>query len=306
MALNLRDANIVNELALHLYDFLPGSGNQNTAFPIAATRVGIGHFWQGGSKQPAIVALLTSTLERQRHKITDLIQEVVRQSITWRRNKGNPLTREEIAELNRLLAKLNFKIPDLHDADFLDSLPSQDSAPATAQPTQTQIADVTRSKLREDLLQVSQLPPQARGLAFEGFLCDLFEAFALSPRKAFKLAGEQIDGSFKLNNEVYLLEAKWQAPKIGQAELLTFAGKVQSKAEWTRGLFISDSGFTDEGLQAFGNGRRTNIICLDGLDLYHIIEGRLSLIDVLDAKTRRAAETNRAHVPVRELFASVV
>ncbi|KKK83668.1 hypothetical protein LCGC14_2791050 [marine sediment metagenome] len=48
--------------------------------------------------------------------------------------------------------------------------------------------------------------------------------------------------------------------------------------------------------------RRTNIICADGFDLHQVVHNRLSLIDVLDGKLRRAAETNQAFVPVRELL----
>ncbi len=100
----------------------------------------------------------------------------------------------------------------------------------------------------------------------------------------------------------YLVEAKWQAGRTGQSDLLTFSGKVSGKATWTRGLFISNSGFSVDGLKAFGTGRRTNIICADGLDLHQVVINRLSLIDVLDEKLRRAAETNLAFVPVRDLL----
>jgi hypothetical protein len=68
---------------------------------------------------------------------------------------------------------------------------------------------------------------------------------------------------------------------------------------------VSYSGFTDEGLDAFGRGRSTNIVCLDGLDLHHVLEGALSLVEVVRAKERAAARTGRAFVPVRELFLSV-
>ncbi len=37
-----------------------------------------------------------------------------------------------------------------------------------------------------------------------------------------------------------------------------------------RGLFISFGGFTEEGIHAFGRGRR--IIGMDGRDLYHSLE----------------------------------
>jgi len=83
--------------------------------------------------------------------------------------------------------------------------------------------------------------------------------------------------------------------------LLTFSGKVSGKATCSRGLFISNSGFSMEGLEAFGTGRRTNIICIDGLDLHEVVHNRLSFVDVVEEKLRRAAETNRSFVSVRDL-----
>lgn len=119
------------------------------------------------------------------------------------------------------------------------------------------------------------------------------------------MIGEQIDGSFELPPETFLLEARWRDSRGGQADLLTFAGKVDGKAQWSRGLFVSYSGFSDDGLHAFAQGRRTGIICMDGLDLTQVLSGGLNLIEVIQRKKRRAAETGRAFVPVRELFASV-
>jgi hypothetical protein len=147
-----------------------------------------------------------------------------------------------------------------------------------------------------------QLPPTPRGFAFERFLDDIFAVFNLAPRKSFRLVGEQIDGSFHLANETYIVEAKWQAPQIGNRELQAFAGCVRTKAIWSRGLYISYSGFSEEGLIAFGQGDATRIICLDGLDLWQIIEKKLDLPEVLSLKTRRAAETGRAFFAVRDLF----
>jgi restriction endonuclease Mrr len=163
------------------------------------------------------------------------------------------------------------------------------------------LSDKRAHKLAERLIEVSRLEPQRRGLQFEGFLNELFEAHGLAPRNAFRLAGEQIDGSFKLHPETYLVEAKWHGPRIGFADLMTFSGKVAGKAAWARGLFVSNSGFSAEGLEAFTRGRQTNLICVDGLDLYEVLSRQVSLIEVLEAKARRAAETNRAFVAVREL-----
>lgn len=119
-------------------------------------------------------------------------------------------------------------------------------------------------------------------------------------QEPFRLRGEQIDGSFQLASEIYLLEAKWHGPPIGVAELHTFHGKIEQKAAWTRGLFVSNSGFTEDGLAAFGRGKR--VICMDGLDLYDMLNREISLTQVLERKVRRAAETGAPFMRIRDLF----
>jgi hypothetical protein len=171
--------------------------------------------------------------------------------------------------------------------------------PAVSGPT---VACGQHEHLEVLLREVMNLPPSPRGFAFERFLNELFAAFGLSPRQSFRLDGEQIDGSFHLASETYLVEAKWQDPPIGNRELQAFAGSVRTKATWSRGLYISYSGFSEEGLTAFMRGDATRIICLDGLELWQVIHNKLDLSQVFSSKTRRAAETGKAYVPVRDLF----
>ena len=163
-----------------------------------------------------------------------------------------------------------------------------------------QIAEDISKKLISRLLEVTALLPQKRGYGFERFLKGLFDAYGLSARASFRLAGEQIDGSFVMHNETYLLEAKWQNSPTGVADLHTFQGKLGEKASWTRGLFVSNSGFSNEGLGAFGRGKR--LVCMDGFDLSEMLNLRLSFVDVLEAKIRYAAETGCPFMSVRELF----
>jgi hypothetical protein len=295
-----REAQTVEDLADLLYDFLPGSGNNRTAFPLAAAQAGVGDLWVPGSKRPAIVQLLTAALEQRRSCFTKLILAIVRQAMTYRRGKGNPLSREEIDRLNFLLPGVQFKIPELLDPSFLSSFASAKAWEPTPQASST-LSEAKAQELATLLIEITKLDPQARGLRFEGFLNELFAGFGLAPRGSFRLIGEQIDGSFKLHGQTYLVEAKWHGPQIGFADLMTFSGKVAGKASWSRGLFVSNSGFTAEGLEAFARGRQTNLICADGLDLYEVLSRRVSLIDVLEEKARRAAETNRAFVAVRDL-----
>ena len=150
------------------------------------------------------------------------------------------------------------------------------------------------------MIGLTQLSAQARGYAFESLLRDLFNVFGLEAREPFRLKGEQIDGSFVLQGEIYLVEAKWQAAPTGVADLNTFHGKLEQKAAWARGLFVSNSGFTEDGLAAFGRGKR--VICMDDLDLFETLSRELPLNHVMDRKVRRAAETGQPFARVRDLF----
>ncbi len=300
----MKEAGAVAALANLLYGFLPGSGNNATAFPLAAQKVGVAEFWPGGSKLPAVTQLLTLTLERKRGQFCALIVEVVKQSMTWR-GKREPLTRAEVDQLNMLLPSVGFKIPQLLDEGFLATLAGSPVAPAPASPAPS--AAVTPepaalTALANRLLDLSGLAPQARGFAFEGFLTDLFQTYGLAPRGSFRpREGEQIDGSFELDNDTYLVEAKWKNEPTAAADLHILAGKLASRPTWSRGLFISYSGFTLPGLDAFHQGR-SSIICMDGFDLHQTLSRQLPLDRVIARKARRAVETGHVFVPVRDLF----
>lgn len=53
----------------------------------------------------------------------------------------------------------------------------------------------------------------------------------------------------------------------------------------------NDSGFTLDALIAFGKAKR--VICMDGLDLFDMLDRELPLDQVIARKARRAAETGR-------------
>lgn len=180
---------------------------------------------------------------------------------------------------------------------FGGSLPGK--APATAS-TSAVASESVLALLKERLIEISKMQPNPRGYAFEAFLKNVFDAYGLAGKAAFRLTGEQIDGSFEFGHETYLLEAKWQNDKTAAKDLRDFQGKVEGKANWARGLFVSNSGFTEEGLQSFGNGKRS--ICMDGLDLYEILNNRRCFVEVLRLKVRAAAETGRPYMSVRDLF----
>ena len=210
----------------------------------------------------------------------------------WEYRQASSVT-ADYPELKHSVRAANFRI-----IERLGGSPPEPPAPAATERKQRVDAAVT-SALAARLIEVSKMDPQARGYAFEKFLKDVFDAYGLSARASFRLKGEQIDGSFVLDDQTYLLEARWRNARVDVETLRAFNAKVEDKASWSRGLIISQSGFTEDGLHAFGPGK--SVVCMNGLDLHEILSGRLNLAEVIALKVRRAAETGVAFVPVRDL-----
>ncbi len=177
--------------------------------------------------------------------------------------------------------------------------PPQASKPKPSNEVKTIDASLSADIFKE-LIALSSLEPHPRGYAFERYLKNLFDINGLNGRASFRLVGEQIDGSFELDGETYLLEAKWTNKPISSADLRSFNAKVEDKAAWSRGLFISNSGFSEDGLKAFGKGK--SIICMDGLDMSEMLMNNRSFAEVVSRKVRRAAETGNPFVRVRDLY----
>ena len=158
------------------------------------------------------------------------------------------------------------------------------------------------NELKIQFLQMngSSADPQARGYEFEKFLNALFELWDLSPRAAYSLQHEQIDGAFTFRTDDYILEARWQADPLQPKDLNDFRAKVDGKARNTLGLCISISGYT-EGAITQHSRSQTPLVLMDGTDLMPILEGRIELKEVLERKRRHAAETG---IPMYRVYRS--
>jgi hypothetical protein len=206
----------------------------------------------------------------------------------------------EYREAIRQRARRDEDVPNAHGRllELINRI--QGHATHAAQPAAPAFDRAKLLLVRGEFDALAKMLPQQRGYGFEKFLKDAFTFYGLEARGAFRLVGEQIDGSFVLGQETYLLEAKWQNPQTSIGDLHAFHGKVEQKAAWARGLIVSYAGFSPDGLLAFGRGKR--VICMDGLDLHDALTREIPLNHVLERKVRRAAETGESMIPVRELF----
>ena len=143
--------------------------------------------------------------------------------------------------------------------------------------------------LLHDFLQLAQggITPQKRGYEFEKFLKRLFDHQNIEMSNKFRIVGEEIDGSFKYDGENYIVEAKWQDSSISTEALYKFAAKADGKM-YGRGVFISVNAYSKEGLPALITGKHIKTILVDGEDLTMVLEGRVSLSQMLDVKIRAA------------------
>jgi hypothetical protein len=303
MNLSLADTQAIAELADVLYSFLPGSGAAYT-WREAAQQNGVGEYWLGGSKLPAITHLLEATYAVRRERFCDFILTAVRQGMKYRIKKQEPVQRDELDRINHLLMKLRFKIPELSDASFLNGLPAANKQPDRSVAGGAGVGSIPSPQIIQDLhhsfLSVfGESDTKRRGYRFEAFLNEFFDAHGLAPRGSFKLLGEQIDGSFEMQGAVFLVEARWRQALSNAADLLVLRGKAE-KSEWTRGLFISINGFSDMAADTLRMNRKANLICMSGQDLILILEGRWTLQDALRAKLRHTGETGHAYFPLTQ------
>lgn len=147
---------------------------------------------------------------------------------------------------------------------------------------------------------------QRRGYALEEILYDLFLLFELNPKGPFRRTGEQIDGAFSHGGDHFLLEAKWQSKPVDLNALRDLDGAVNSSFDNTLGLFVSIYGFSEEALSGYVQGKRPCLICMDGMDLTLVCDGKIDLNDLLDRKQDIAVHKRKIFVSASAILQGAI
>jgi len=157
-------------------------------------------------------------------------------------------------------------------------------------------------ELKDEFLRLSVEPDRNKaGFALERFINRLFDLFQLKPRQPFRVVGEQIDGSFELDGEIYLLELKWEKSPLPEADLLIFRGKIEGKSTFTRGVFIALNDISTPARDAITRGKAPSFFVMNGHDLVMILSEEISLTEFLRKRVRLLAEKGSVCVPFSEL-----
>ena len=283
MVTDLVRSRYISELASSLYPWLPGSSppfGKTYTFGNIAREYGL--VWMAGSKLPALQNLLEQA--ENKSVLPKVVESIIDHGLKYREKKNDNIKRKEVETINSILIKLGYKIPGLNNEKFLSSFSSNDLSNVP----------VDSIKLRDLGIKYEQLKgnpdSQSRGYEFQLFLEELFKVWRLNPRRPFRITGEEIDGSIELDNEIYLLEARWRGKKAERDDLIIFSNKIGNKSEWTRGLIISVNGFGEGALRYLKSMGQINFIAMSGTELEHILSGKTDLIELLRKKVRLLAE----------------
>ena len=144
-------------------------------------------------------------------------------------------------------------------------------------------------------LSSSETSKQNKGYEFEKYLRDLFDAAGLKPRESYRVKGEQIDGSIEFKGNVYLVEAKWTGGPVNRSDLVVFADKVSRKSKFTRGIFVSHSGYVENAVETYAIGKTPEIILIDMKEMTWALENGIDIEDVLSKKVRKLIEEGKIY-----------
>ena len=308
MPLTLLQSQAIDKLVIELVDWLPGSSPWGSfTFADAAQTNQVGGYWPGGSKKRALTELLQRTYEHRGDRFCPLLVTIVLKGMSNRQQHDSPVTRSEMEHINGVVEQLSFKIPELWDRSFLDSLQAD---PPRVDPTDSLIVDPPNahdprhemSGLYDRFLALNGEPDRSKaGRGFESLLGDLFSTWGLAPSRNFRVTGEEIDDSFVLDGATYLVEAKWIAGRTEAQTLYGFRQKVVSKSAYTRGLFLAVDGFTPGAVAALGTGQEHRVLLLDGSHLVRVLTGAVELPGLIRLAARHLEQFGEPLLPISRL-----
>lgn len=212
-------------------------------------------------------------------------------AIKYMRSK-NLVTQSNEAKVNELLL-------------FGQSKLGKSAKPKTSEPpiaTSPQRNQIDYQTLANDLFKLDVIKEaQRRGHEFEKYLNRLFGVFGLDPHASYRTDTDQIDGSFILNGNTVLLEAKYRVVSLSKNDLILFENKVSRKSSFARGLFVSLSDF-DENVVNYFKDRSSRIIAVSVPEIYMMCSEEKDLREVLTRKFRYLDEYGVIYKHISQLF----
>ena len=163
---------------------------------------------------------------------------------------------------------------------------------------------VERTREWADLQRLNNgLTPQRRGQRFNGFLAEMLRCWDIEARASQRDVGE-IDVAFRVADQRFILEAKWEATAIDTGPLAKLKTRVQQRLAGVLGVFVSMSGYTADARHELNLGQRSEVLLLDRQHVEAMLSGVVSPLELFDALLDHAFYTGRPYAPIEELLAA--
>lgn len=184
-----------------------------------------------------------------------------------------------------------------------DILPASTALPAAAERRgNTEALDrAGLAALRDEYLGLlGPRPPEAPGAALARLLQRLIRSLRSDAEITIEVTGDcHVDGAVTLHGAKYLFLGRWQQHPVSYDQLMTFHRSLLVRPEDIPGLFLAINGFAPYAV-ALCSPSGTEMILADGSDLLAVLEGELTLAQLLDRKRRHAAETGEIFLPIHK------
>ncbi|SKA90289.1 Restriction endonuclease [Prosthecobacter debontii] len=201
-----------------------------------------------------------------------------------------PEAAEAINRLRRAVSEINETIRETRASEArrkaaIEEVAKRQAAQQSLEKLQTALNNLT-----------SKIGTQESGYEFERWSYDLAIYFELEARPGYKATGRQIDGAITIEGTTFLIETKLVNEPIGSPNIDIFMAKIESKADNTMGLFISQSCF-NEGAKLAASKQRTPMLLLDSGHVFNLImRGEMTPPQVVSRIKRHAHQTGSSYL----------
>ncbi|MFI5729255.1 restriction endonuclease [Kribbella sp. NPDC051587] len=154
-------------------------------------------------------------------------------------------------------------------------------------------------------LRAAEGARQTRGQRFNGLIAEMLRCWGIEAEASTLSPGRgEIDVTFTLNGERYLVEAKWEHEKTNADPLFKLQARLKQRLRGPIGIFVSMAGFTADALRGLDSGSQLEVLLFDRSHLEAMLSGLVPPQELIGLAHDRAAFRGDAYSPLTQLLAS--
>lgn len=131
----------------------------------------------------------------------------------------------------------------------------------------------------EAMRRLEGLTAQQRGQQLNELVAALMRCYRIRARANNRASTGEIDVAFRIENERFVMENKWEAAPVSEDPIIKLRNRVRRRLAGTIGVFLSISGYTQPALNGIREDGRLDVILIDEEHL------KLMLHEIVDPAT---------------------